>query len=367
MRRKIGFFLSSFDIGGAERQFDYLINTLSRDLFDVHVIQISHRKSHPKSASYAGATVHTFEMKHRLDVGVLFRISRFIRQNRIELIQSQLFLDNQIARAVGFLSGRPVVTSVRGGPTLGGLRTWVEHGFQFLAKKVVVNSHWLKNLLVKEGVKAGKVVVIHNGIDPGKFVSSADPALVKEKYHIDPSAKVMGIVARLNPVKDHKTFFDTVKIVREKVPNVHAVVAGDGELREVLENYVREIGISDSVSFLGSVGRELPDVLRMMDVFLLTSRVESLPNVLLEAMSASVPVVATNTHGVPEIVDDGINGYLVNVGDSAAMAEKVVTLLTDDATRKRFIENGLSKGQDFSIPSMVRKYEQLYQDVLGAR
>jgi len=367
MRRKVGFLVSSFDVGGAERQYDYLINTLSRDLFDVHVLQISHRKSKPKDKTYQDASVVAFEMKHRLDVGILFNIARYIRQNRIELIQSQLFLDNQIARAVGFLSGCPVVTSVRGGPTLGGLRTWVEHGFQFLAKKVVVNSHWLKNLLVKEGVKAGKITVIHNGIDPEKFVSSADPVMVKEKYHIAPSAKVMGIVARLNPVKDHKAFFNTVKIVSEKVPNVHAVVAGDGELREELENYVREIGLSDSVSFLGSVGRELPDVLRMMDVFLLTSRVESLPNVLLEAMSASIPVVATNTHGVPEIVDDGINGYLVSVGDSAAMAEKVVMLLTDDVTRKRFIENGLSKGQDFSVPSMVRKYEQLYQEVLGAR
>ena len=366
MRKKIAFLVSSFDVGGAERQYDYLINTLSRDLFDVHIIQISSEKRKPGNGkTYQDAVMVTFDRKHRLDMGVLFKIARYIRQNRIELLQSQLFLDNQVARVVGFLSGRPVITSVRGGPTLGKLRTKIEHGFQFLAKRVVVNSHWLKALLIKDGAEADKVVVIHNGIDPDKFSSCAEPADIKARLHIPPDAKVMGIVARLHAVKDHRTFFDTVKIVRETIPEVHAVMAGDGELRAELEQYVREIGLVDCVTFLGTVRDDLADVLRIMDVFLLTSRVESLPNVLLEAMSASVPVVATRTHGVPEIVEDGLDGYLVSVGDSAEMADKVIEILMDEEVGKRFVENGLRKAQAFSIPSMVRKYEQLYREVLG--
>ncbi len=367
MRRKIGFFICSFSIGGAERQLGYLINNLNRDLFDIHVIQISHWSSRPEGTVYPGAHVETFVMKSRLDIGVLFRISRYVRHNRIELIQSYLFLDNLIAVAVGFLSRRPVVTSVRGDLTMGKVRDCLETASRLLARKVVVNSNWLKELLIKKGVAPGKIVVIHNGIDPKKFQSSADKAALREKHGIVPGARVLGIVARFHPMKDHRTFFKTVKAVRDRMPDIQAVVVGYGQLGAELERYVDEIGIRGNVRFLGKAALDLPDVLRIMDVFLLTSRWgESLPNVLLEAMSAGVPVVAVNMHGVPEIVEDNVNGFLVDIGDYPAMADRVITLLTDDATRGRFIAKGLEKTEGFSIPSMAHKYEELYRTILSA-
>lgn len=365
MHKKIAFFMSNYGVGGAERQYGYLIDTINRELFDVHVIQISHRSSKPSSAMYPAATVKTFEMRHRLDVRVLFRAACYIRRNRIDLIQSQLFLDNQIARAVGSLSGRPVISSVRGGPTQGWLRTRVEHGFQWMSKRVVVNSHWLKDFLVRDGVKSEKIVVIHNGIEPDKFRSSEGKVILRKKYGIEPDAKVVGIVARLHPMKDHRTFFDVVRRLRDRIPNIRAVVAGDGSLRGELERHVDEIGIRENVRFLGTVTQDLPEVLRILDVLLLTSRWgESLPNALLEAMSAGVPIVASNMHGVPEVVEDGVNGYLVEMGDSKRMAERVEILLRDNATRERFIENGTRKINEFSIPNMVRKYEELYQAMI---
>jgi glycosyltransferase involved in cell wall biosynthesis len=363
---KVALFQSNYSVGGAERQYGYLIDTINRERFDVHVVQISHRSSRPNATLHPTATIKTFEMRHKLDVLMLFRIASYIRRNRIDLIQSQLFMDNQIARAVGFLSRRPVISSVRGGPTLGWLRTRVEHGFQWMSKRVVVNSQWLKGILVKDGVRSEKIVVIHNGIDPERFRSSADKTVLRGKYRIDPGTKVIGIVARLHPMKDHKTFFDVVGTLKVRIPDIRAIVAGDGSIRGELEHYVDQIGIRENVIFLGTVGRNLPEVLRVMDVLLLTSRWgESLPNALLEAMSAGVPVVAANMHGVPEIVEDDVNGYLVETGDTKRMAERVMTLLMNKEIRERIIGNATKTVEEFGIPGMVRKYEELYEQVVA--
>jgi glycosyltransferase involved in cell wall biosynthesis len=366
MSRKIAFFMSNYSVGGAERQYECLINTISREQFDVHVVQISHRSSRPTSTSYRAAKVKTFEMRNKHDIGMLFAIARYIRTNRIELIQSQLFMDNQIARAVGFLSGCPVITSVRGGPTLGRVRTRIEHGFQWMSKRVVVNSSWLKGILVKDGVNPDKIVVIHNGIDPDRFHTSVDRAVSREKFGINASVSVVGIVARLHPMKDHRTFFDVVRLLKERIPDVQAVVVGGGSLRSELESYVDETGIRSNVRFLGTVTTELPEVLGMFDVLLFTSRWgESLPNVLLEASAAGIPVVATSMHGVPEIIEDGVNGYLAEIGDVSRLAERVEILLANREMRERFASNARDKLAKFTVHGMVRKYEELYMTILG--
>lgn len=365
MRRKIGFIVSSFDVGGAERQYDYLIRYLDRELFEVHVIQLSHRGSRPQPVVYPISKVVTFEMRHRVDIGMMFRIASYIRRQKIDLIQSQLFLDNQVARVVGFLSRRKTITSVRGGPTLGWARTRIEHGFQRFSNRVVANSNWLKGVLVRDRVDPGKIAVIYNGIDPLRFQCSTNKSALKEKRGIQATARVIGIVGRLQPIKDHHTFIDVFKRVYDILPNTHAVLAGDGPLRGELEKYVKALGLDKQVSFLGSVGAELPEVLRIMDLCMLTSRTESLPNVLLEAMSAGVPIVATNVGGVSELVDDGVTGLLTEAGDVDKMTTCVLKLLTDEPKRVEFAKQGLRKVQEFGIDRMVLKYQDLYTRVLA--
>jgi len=366
--KKIAFFLSNFGIGGAERQYGYLVDHIDRNQFDVFLIQISHKKSRPKSLSHDGVTVATFEMVNKFDVSVVFRIAWYVFKNKIDLIQSLLFLDNQIARLVGLFTVTPVITSLRGGPHEGKFKTWIDHGFQFLSRRVSVNSYWLKGLLTDKGVDSEKVVVIHNGIDATKFQSPNDPLTIRGKFAIGDVTPIMTIVARLHPMKQHQVFFDVVKIVREHFPNVVALVAGEGGLREELEAYVNQIGIVGSVKFLGAVrGPDLADILRITDVLLLTSAWgESLPNVLLEAMSASVPVVSTNIHGIPEIVEDGVNGFTVQSGDRAEMAKRVIQILQNDKLKKQFIEKGLQKVQAFCMDAMVKGYEDLYERVFSS-
>lgn len=366
-KKRIAFLLSSFGIGGAERQYWHLINQLDRSRFDVFVIRISHRKNRPGSAPPPeGIIVSTFEMKHKVDIGVAFRIARYVRKNGIDLVQSLLFLDNQIAKLVGLLAWKPVITSVRGGPHLGKVRTWLDHHFAFLSRRIVVNSQWLKKILVKDGVAPDKVVVIHNGIDPTQFQTGREVAQLKEKFKIDEGRKILSIVARLHPMKQHRMFFEVVTKVRGRIPDVLALVAGDGELRQELEEHVERAGLGGNVVFLGAVKETLPELLRITDVLLLTSGWgESLPNALLEGMSAGVPLVSTDIHGVPEIIDNGVSGFTVSSGDAGAMAARVVEILEDEALQHQFVEEGWKKVQSFSMGSMVMNYEKLYEGVLA--
>jgi glycosyltransferase involved in cell wall biosynthesis len=369
MSVKVLFLLSNFRAGGAERQYFNLIRGISKQSFEVHVGLIAYRNSKPSQSlleSLSGTKVQLFERKHKADLSVITAIAKYVRENNIDILQSLLFMDNQIARLAGLLSRKPVMTSIRGEilPLLGKLKSWFEYRMQVLSRKIIVNSSWLKGYLVQHGSRPEKVVVIHNGTEPDNFRTNIDRGLLREKYMIPGSARVIGIVARLHPMKDHVTFFDTVRMIKKEIPAVHAVVAGDGELREFLKEYVKKIGIENDVTFLGTVTDALPEIYRIMDVFLLTSQWgESFPNVILEAMSASVPVVAANISAVPEIIEDGKNGYLVERKDTALFAGRAIKLLTDVETRNSFIQNGLRKVDEFGVDKMVRKYEELYTHV----
>src|SRR3989344_3685092 len=363
---RVFFLLSNFRAGGAERQYFNLIRGISKQSFEVHVGLIAYGSSRPSPSlleSLSGAKVRLFERKHKADLSVVMAIAKYAKENNIDIIQSLLFMDNQIARMAGLLSRKPAITSIRGEilPLLGRLKSWFEYRMQALSKKIIVNSHWLKDYLVQHGSRPDKIVVIHNGTDPDNFRTNMDRDLLREKYKNQDAARVVGIVARLHPMKDHVTFFDAVKMIKQQIPAVHAVVAGDGELREFLKGYVRKIGIENDVTFLGTVTDALPEVYRIMDVFLLTSQWgESFPNVILEAMSASVPVIAANISAVPEIIEDGKNGYLVEKKDATLFASRAIKLLTNTRTRHSFIQNGLRRAEEFGVDKMVRKYEELY-------
>lgn len=366
-KKRIGLMLSSFGIGGAERQYWYLINQLDRSQFEVFVIQISHQKSRPATANFPDRTVvTTFEMKHKLDLGIAFRIARYVLKNKIELLQSLLFLDNQIAKLVGLLTWTPVITSVRGGPHNGKFVDWLEHHLAWLPKRIITNSTWLKGLLVKDGVNKGKIMVIYNGINPAVFQCCGNQSAIRKKFGISEGRKILTIVARLHPMKQHCMFFDVIKEVSEKVPDVLALVAGEGEMRQELEKYVDRLRIRGNVIFLGAVKGDLPELLHISDVLLLTSGWgESLPNALLEGMSAGVPIISTNIHGIPEIIDEGVNGFMVNNGDVKGMSGRVVEVLGNEALRRRLVSGGLEKIQNFSMDTMVKNYENLYTSVLG--
>jgi len=366
MKIKILFLLSNFRAGGAETQYANLVRNINRDRFEPVLGIIEYRNSVVTNkflSRFGDVEVVKFRRNHVFDISVIFQVRKYITRNQIDIVQTQIFMDNQIGRISCIGSKVPVITSVRGeyGAFAGPLKAWFEFNAQFLSKKIVVNSYWLKDYVVSKGVPSEKILPIHNGVDFSRYITSMSRVDLRKKYSISDTAPIISIIARLHTMKDHITFFDSIKILKTEYPDIVALVVGEGLENYNLQKYVLNSGLDANVKFLGVLSDDLSEIYKISDVVMLTSQWgESFPNVILEAMSASTPVIASNISAIPEIIQTGISGFIVESKDAQQFSEKAMQLLSDPTIREEIIKNARIRVNQFSIPLMVEKYENLF-------
>lgn len=174
--------------------------------------------------------------------------------------------------------------------------------------------------------------------------------------------KLLVHISNFRKVKRVEDIIKIFDIVRKEIP-AKLLLVGDGPERHSLEELCRELGTCDLVHFIGKV-KDTERILSASDLFLLTSKSESFGLAALEAMAAKVPVISTNTGGIPEVNKDGFSGYMSNVGDVESMAEDAVKILRDDETLALFKENAYEQAKQFDINIVLPKYEMLYQSLL---
>ena len=202
------------------------------------------------------------------------------------------------------------------------------------------------------------------GIDLSRFARPVSSDAAREEMGVGTS-RVVGIVAKLSAVKGHEHFLRAAARVRERRSDVIFLVVGDGPLRPQLESLTEELGLADAVRFVG-VRKDIPEVLGLMDVFVLSSLSEGAPNVILEAMAAGLPVVASNVGGVPDIVRDGETGRLVEPGDHEALADAVLDILNDETRAGlmgRLARNVVRGEHDIDL--VVEHAEQVFEELIA--
>lgn len=223
-------------------------------------------------------------------------------------------------------------------------------------------SHDLRAHLIREAVPA-RMQVIWNGIDPGEAPGPAARGAARRALGAADSDRVIGAVARLDPVKDLVTLIEATAAARRVDPRLTLAIVGEGPERPRLEDAIRRSGAEAGVALLGH-----RDDVRMLlpgfDVFANSSTSEGISLTLLEAMAAGLPVVATRVGGTPEVVLDGETGRLVPARDRAAMAEALLEVTRDPASAAGWGQSGRARLlQHFTIDEMVRRYEAVYRDV----
>jgi glycosyltransferase involved in cell wall biosynthesis len=187
--------------------------------------------------------------------------------------------------------------------------------------------------------------------------------VLRQELGLPPSSKIVGVVAGFKPPKSLHHFVEVSRRVHQVQPTVKFLMIGDGELRSPLESKIRQWSLEGTVIITGWRS-DVPDLLRLLDIFLLTSQWEGAPLVLVEACLAGVPIVSTNVDGIAEIVENGENGFLVPAGDVDQMTQKILWLLDNEDSRKEMGEKGRSMVDEFSAEKMVRDYESLYTQLL---
>jgi glycosyltransferase involved in cell wall biosynthesis len=210
------------------------------------------------------------------------------------------------------------------------------------------------------------VSLVRAGIDPEPFVKARGAVArqrVRSELGIGPSDLVIGTVACLKPQKEPENFVRVAALVAEELPQARFILAGDGVLRDRIDRLVRENLLSGRFHLLGW-RRDIPELMSAMDVFVLTSRWEGLPCVLLEARAAAVPVVATDVGGAKEAIEEGIHGWLCPVGDTTAMARRVRAVIEDKQRGIEMSRPSETFPKEFTIAETVRQHQELYDRLL---
>lgn len=210
-----------------------------------------------------------------------------------------------------------------------------------------------------------QATLIRSGFDLDEFRRpELDRDAARAALGLPAGAPVVGMIACLKPQKAPLDFLALAKRVLARVPECRFVLAGDGELRDAFEARLRALRLEHAVRLLGWRD-DVPELLRALDVCVLTSRYEGLPRVVVQAMAAGVPVVANAVDGVNDVIESGVTGFSQPPGDLPAMERHVVDLLEDPELRAAIVERSQSVLPQFDVAAMVAQQEALYEELLA--
>jgi glycosyltransferase involved in cell wall biosynthesis len=343
---RIGFLIDSFTIGGTELNAIKVAESLSRRSVALTVFHFQDVGPLRERYESIGADLIHVPLHHFISMSAVRAIAQINRESRarnVQLLHTHCVYSNVLGAGVRRLSTTrmPLLASRRwtGYAARKELHTLNAYA-QSAADAVLVNSPGLVSVVRKESPRA-KPVYVPNILPPASFriVSTKERQAARAAVGLPVEGMIVGYVARLVPVKDHRTLLKAWQRVAQRRPDAALAIIGTGALRSELETYAHDMGIADSVYFTGELRPEsLPHAL--VDIAVMTSLDEGFPNSLLEAMAQRVPVIATNVGGVPDLIVDCRNGLLVAKGDDAALADAVTNLLADGSRRSLLAQAG---------------------------
>jgi glycosyltransferase involved in cell wall biosynthesis len=370
--------IPTLNIGGAEKQLALLLRGLDRRRFAPVVACTTLAGPLRDEIESAGTPVRVFGKRRGADPLLVWRLARWMRRLRPDLVHTWMFTANTWGRLAALLAGRPPVVASERCVDLWkrALHRGIDRTLARFSACVMANSDAVARFLSeREGISPSRIRVVHNGLDPRDAERlgprpPAEVAAIRREMGIAAEAPVVGDLARIDAKNDLLTWVEVVARLSGSHPGLVAVLAGEAVLpaeREYaarLRLAIRARGLEGRVRMLG-FRRDLERILPALDLLLHTSEMEGFPNSLMEAMAAGLPVVATPAGGTPELVAEGQTALLAPVGDANALAGCASALLDDPQRRRRMGEAGARRVRErFSMRRMVEETERLYDDVL---
>ena len=316
-----------------------------------------------------GFDVQIFPCNGRLDKNTIRMIKDYMQTNRIRILHSHNYKSNFYARrALSNSNIRWVVTSH-------GRRSGIKLSLYHLlntyitrrADRIVAVSKEIVNKMKLAGVDSTKITLIENGVSLNRFQNKIDSNSIRESLRIKKGVPVVGVVGALTEEKGHSYLLKAIPMVVQRFPETAFLLVGDGRERPYLESMASKLGIADSVIFAG-MRNDIPEILSMLDAFVLPSLDEGLPIALLEAQAAKVPVVATSVGAIPDVLEDGVTGILIPPKDPQAIADAMIKILSDKKLATEIAQKGFERVRDhFSSEKMGEKYITIYKELIEGR
>ncbi|UCF05946.1 MAG: glycosyltransferase [bacterium] len=366
-RPLIAYFSDAPYTGGAERYLWLLAYHLDQARFRAVLIVNRNPALAPLKSWMDGAGVPVHEVSLRLPfslrgvpefISVLRRLEpAILHMNLPGPFDAQFSLAAPLARCAGV---RRIVTTEHLAmvPTFTKARLLKSFGTRWVDRVITVSEDNRTHLTDIHRVPRGKIRVVHNGIpDPGEV----PPAGLREQLSLDPGVHVLIVVAALCERKGHPTLFEAMT---QLPAHVHLVAVGEGEAGNEYRRVAAALGLAGRVHFLGQ-RNDVPALLAEADMLVVPSLIEATPYVIIEAMAAGLPVVASRIYGIPELVSDGVSGMLVSPGDPDKLACALSVLLDDAGACARMGAAGRQRFErDFGIENSVSRTVAVYGELI---
>ncbi len=368
-KKRILHFIGGGEVGGAEELLLTLMKLLDKDQYEAHLICLCQGPFAELAAQYGFKAV-VIPMRHKFDLSTIKPIRQYLRENKIDLVHTHGVRANLVARTAAKREGLPVVTTFHSV-----LRYDYDSIFKALLAKYLTTatnrhtdrfiaiSRAIKKEILEMGVPDDRITVIHNGLDISKYAEPRDPQETKRELGLDPDKYTVAMIARLHPVKGHQYFLQAAREVLNKGINAQFLIIGEGIYRENISHWVKELGLDKEVIMPGYYS-PIENIYRVCDVLCVPSLMEGLGMVVLEAMYFEVPVVASNVGGIQEIIENRINGLLVEPRDFMGLADAVINVLADKDLADYFKVQGQETLKEFSLEKMARQIEETYLSLL---
>jgi glycosyltransferase involved in cell wall biosynthesis len=361
---KILYVITSLGLGGAEKLLLSYLKNLDNKKYNFYVCCLREKPDDLTSEISKYAQIINLKIKNRFNPAVIIYLIKIIKNLQPEIIHTHLFQPRiYVAFAYLFYKRGILITHKHSvvNPRKHHIFIFLEMLSILLSNKVIAISKSVKNSLTKyEFVPENKIFVLPNCIDYQKFNSAMANRIYSKEKQI-----VIGTVGRLEREKGINYLLLAMKIILTRFPNAKLEITGEGSALNELKFLSNKLNISNSVIFFGKLDNPIPNYIRM-DVFVLPSVLEGFGLVLLEAMAAGVPVVATNVDGIKEVVIDGESGILVLPKNPEAIADAVMSIIENPRLAKGLVEEGIKRAQSFDIQEQLMKLDNLYTSLLGA-
>jgi glycosyltransferase involved in cell wall biosynthesis len=361
---RIAFCITDLDPGGAERALVQLVTRLDRTTWEPYVFCLSKRGRLADELDRSGVPTVCLGARGIRRAPIVFRLSKLLKHLQPQVLQTYLYHANIAGRFAGHWAGiKHIVSGIRVAEKRSKLRLRIDRYSDRYVERHVCVSRAVAQFSQSVGrLPTDKIVVIHNGVDAERY-ANAEPADLTQ-FQIAPGGQTVLFVGRLDLQKSPFVLLKAVQGILQAHSDVHLLFVGDGPQRAKLEDWVHARGLGTNIHFAGWRD-DVASIMRACQCLALPSSWEGMPNVVLEAMAAGLPVVATDVEGTSEVIKNHLTGLLVPPDSPRELASMLTLVLTDIARAQSLgAAAQVLVMEDFTWEQAVARYDRLYRGLL---
>jgi len=374
MSIKVIWLIDGLGHGGAEQLMTTLLSSFEKSRFEMRVCALQERKSNiiPEKLKQLGIPVDFVSIKRLRNPLNIFRIIAYLRRHQPDIVHTQLEFSDTLGNSAAKFLGIPSVSTLHTieTPTVGTRTYWRQQIRWFTLRNfctriITVSEKTREHYIQLTKIPATKIITMYNGIDLEKFrvVDSSTSNRIRSSFEIPNERSMICTIAVLREPKGIQYMIEALPEILERIPNAFYLVIGDGDYAKELKSLAVTHKVEKRVVFAGH-RTDIPEILASSDVFVLPTLGDALPTVLIEALAAKKPIIASNVGGVPEIITNEVTGILVPPADAKMLATACLRVLQNKSLAKKLAENGYQTvKQKFDVDTQVKQLSNLYQQL----